>query len=389
MTETASAPAGHIVGDAIALPEPPLERVETSATREDRYAIHVVSSFDELLACIERAVGDARIGIITDETVDALYGPELRRGLRAGGHDVLGHVLPAGEQSKSRACADALWDWLAAIDFGRRDVLLAFGGGVVCDLTGWVASAYMRGLAYVNAPTTLLGMVDGALGGKVAVNHPAAKNLIGAFHQPTAVVSAVGLLRTLERRHLAAGLAEAIKKAVIASPEYLAVIECDVDRILGGDTAALHRLVAHASYIKSILVGRDPYEHDLRRPLNFGHTIAHPLETVTGYGPLLHGEAVAFGMVVESLIAARRGLLAAADLERLIALLRRAGLPTRQEELPAPAGATAVIDAMAKVRQIRAGSLRWVLPTGFGETRIVDDVSEPELRSALKARGMR
>jgi 3-dehydroquinate synthase len=374
--------------DHIALPDPPLDRVDACAVREDRYGIHVVSSFEALLARLEEEIDATRVGLVTDSGVDVLYGSDLVGGLRASGVDVHAHVLPAGERSKSRVSAEKLWNWLAAIDFERRDVLIAFGGGVTCDLTGWVASAYMRGISYVNVPTTLLAMVDGALGGKVAVNHPTAKNLLGAFHQPRAVVSDVTLLRTLERRQIAAGLAEAIKKAVIASPEYLELIERDIDRILDRDHDALVRLVAHASHIKSILVGRDPYEVDLRRPLNFGHTIGHPLETVTGYGPLLHGEAVAFGMVVEGEIAASRGLLAPEDLHRLIRLLRRAGLPTRNAELPVQPRAAAVVGALAKVRQIRAGSLRWVLPTAFGATAIVDDVSEDEVLAALCSRGM-
>jgi 3-dehydroquinate synthase len=187
---------------------------------------------------------------------------------------------------------------------------------------------------------------------------------------------------------VSAGLAEAIKKAVIASPAYLALIERDVDAILRREPAALRRLVAYAAHIKMALVGRDPYERDLRRPLNFGHTIAHPLETVTGYGPLLHGEAVAFGMVVESEIAVRRGLLDPATLDRLVALLVRAELPVYADRLPVPAHAADVIAAMDKVRQIRAGSLRWVLPTGIGATLIADDVTDAEIRAALAARGM-
>jgi 3-dehydroquinate synthase len=380
--------AGHTMIDHIALPDPPLGRIDASAVREDRYGIHVVSSFEELLARLEEEIDATRVGIVTDSVVDALYGRDVVRGLRASGVDVHAHVLPPGERSKSRVSAEKLWNWLAAIDSERRDVLLAFGGGVVCDLTGWVASAYMRGVTYVNVPTTLLAMVDGALGGKVAVNHPSAKNLLGAFHQPRAVVSHVAFLRTLERRQIASGLAEAIKKAVIASPAFLESIERDVDPILDRDHDALLRLVAHASHIKTILVGRDPYEVDLRRPLNFGHTIGHPLETVTGYGPLLHGEAVAFGMVVEGEIAASRGLLAREDLDRLVALLRYAGLPTRNAELPVQPRAGAVIAAMAKVRQIRAGSLRWVLPTAFGATVIVDDVTEDEVLAALHSTGM-
>ncbi len=382
------AAAGYEISDAIRLPMPPPSAIEAVAAREDRYVIHVVSSLPELVSRIDLLAGAARIAIVMDSTVEALYGAALLRGLRDGGREPSAHTLPVGERTKALRSARELWDWLAKIGMGRRDVLLAFGGGVICDLTGWVASAYMRGIPYVNVPTTLLGMVDGALGGKVAVNHPSAKNLLGAFHQPRGVVSDVALLASLDRRHLAAGLAEAIKKAVIASPAYLDLIEVDVEPILDRDPAALCRLVAYAAHIKTELVGRDPYEADLRRPLNFGHTIGHPLETVTGYGPLLHGEAVAFGMVVESEIARRRGLLDARDLQRLVALLRRAGLPTTAAELPVATTAERVLAAMAKVREIRAGSLRWVLPTAFGSTLIADDVGEREVRGALHACGM-
>jgi 3-dehydroquinate synthase len=259
---------------------------------------------------------------------------------------------------------------------------------VIADLGGWVASAYMRGIPYVNLPTTLLAQVDGALGGKVAVNHPLAKNLIGAFHQPAAVIANVGFLRTTSGRHLRAGLAETIKKAMIASPAYWVAIENDADAILARDPQALERLVRSAAAIKTALVERDPYEADLRRPLNFGHTIGHPLETVTGYGPLLHGEAVALGMVVESRIAAARGLLSVALLERLLTLLRRCGLPTTAAELAAPVEGEAVLAAMEHVRLIRAGSLRWVLPVDLGETVIADDVGDGEIRRALRDCGV-
>jgi len=259
---------------------------------------------------------------------------------------------------------------------------------VINDLGGWVASAYMRGVPYVNVPTTLLAMVDGALGGKVAVNHPVAKNLLGAFYQPQAVVANVGFLRTTTNRHLRAGLAEAIKKAIIASPDYLDFIEGYAEALVARDDDALMRLVVSAAAIKTELIERDPYEVDLRRPLNFGHTIGHPLETVTGYGPLLHGEAVAFGMVVESRIAADRGLLDEDAFERIVDLLRRCELPTTARDLPALIGADAVIRAMDKVRLIRAGSMRWVLPVAPGETVIADDVTEDEVRSALHAAGI-
>jgi 3-dehydroquinate synthase len=328
------------------------------------------------------------VAIITDEVVDGLYGAELVEGLREAGIAPIMHAIPAGEASKSLDQAVGLWHWLAQSAIARRDAIITLGGGVIADLGGWVASGYMRGLRYVNLPTTLLAQVDGALGGKVAVNHDVAKNLLGAFYQPTGVVSNVAYLKSIEERHLRAGLAEAIKKAVIASPAYWTFIETHTEAILARDLDALELLVRYASAIKTALVERDPYETDLRRPLNFGHTIGHPLETVTGYGPLLHGEAVAFGMVVESRIAANRGLLARDAFERVVALLRACGLPTAASELPVRIDGRALLAAMDKVKLIRAGSMRWVLPAAFGDTVIADDVDERETREALRQCGV-
>jgi 3-dehydroquinate synthase len=375
------------IHDAIALPTTAAP-VTARARRSDAYTVHVVSGMRELLERLAGLVDGAAAAVVTDETVHELYGAALVRGLRAAGVDPLVRTVPAGESSKSLTQAIALWDWLADSDLARRDVVVAFGGGVIADLGGWVASCYMRGIPYVNVPTTLLAQVDGALGGKVAVNHPLAKNLLGAFHQPLGVVADVGLLRTTTSRHLRAGLAEAIKKAIIASPEYLAFIEANADALLARDDDALRQLVVSAAAIKTQLIARDPYEADLRRPLNFGHTIGHPLETVTGYGPLLHGEAVAFGMVVESRIAAARGLLADDLLARIVELLRRCGLPTAAGDLPVAIDPDAVLAAMEKVRLIRAGSLRFVLPVAPGETVIADDVTEDEVRDALAASGL-
>jgi 3-dehydroquinate synthase len=259
------------------------------------------------------------------------------------------------------------------------------GGGVVTDMGGWVASAYMRGIPYVNLPTTLLAMVDGAVGGKVAVNHPVAKNLLGAFHQPGAVIAGIEFLRTTGDRELCAGLAETVKKALIASPAYWRFIEAHAERLRARDTDALLALVRAAASIKAALIARDPYELDLRRPLNFGHAVGHALETVTGYGPLLHGEAVAYGMVVETAVAVRRGIAPPALLDDLVRLLLRCGLPASADGLPVAAPQDELIVAMDKVRLIRGGSLRMVLPVALGETAIVDDVGERELREALEA----
>lgn len=380
---------GLRVSDAFALPRAD-ERVTASARREEHYRVHVTrdaaGSREPLRALLD---GVGTVAVITDETVDALYGPALRRRLRELDVDVIAHAVPAGEQSKSLDRAVELWHWLAESALGRRDLVLCFGGGVICDMGGWVASVYMRGVPYVNVPTTLLAMVDGALGGKVAVNHPTAKNLLGAFQQPAGVLCELDYLRSLDARQLAAGVAECIKKGVIASPAYFAFIERAASALVAGDPAALGTLVRSAASIKTALIERDPYEADLRRPLNFGHTIGHPLETVTGYAPLLHGEAVAFGMAAEARIAARRGWLDPSLLDRLLAVLEACRLPVDVTALPPDVTTDALVAAMEKVRLIRAGSLRWVLPVALGETVIADDVSEAEVRAALADCGVR
>jgi 3-dehydroquinate synthase len=246
----------------------------------------------------------------------------------------------------------------------------------------------MRGVPYVNLPTTLIGQVDAGIGGTLAVNHPVAKNLIGAFFQPRGVVSDVSFLRTLDRRQLRAGLAEAIKKAIIASPAYWRLIDAEAEAMLAGDLHALERLVHGAGAIKSELIERDPYEADSRRTLGFGHAIAHPLETVTSYKSLLHGEAVALGMVVEARLALERGLLANDTFVRIAGLLRRVGLPTCAAELPAPVDGDRLLPAIERIRLIRGGGYRFVLPLDLGETVIADDVSPDELRAALRGCGV-
>lgn len=379
---------GLRITDAIEMP-PYRGAVAARAQRDDSYLIHVTRSGPETQERLEELLdGVATVALVTDETVDSLYGADLRRSLRAAGVDVIAYAVPAGEASKSLDSAVQLWHWLAESRLGRRDLVIAFGGGVVNDLGGWVASAYMRGVPYVNVPTTLLAMVDGALGGKVAVNHPVAKNLLGAFEQPAGVVSDVRYLRSLDRRHLAAGIAECVKKGVIASPEYFSFIERHADDLLAGNLHALEQLVRAAAAIKTELIERDPYEADLRRPLNFGHTVGHPLETVTGYAPLFHGEAVAFGMAVEARVAEARGWLPDAVLARLLDVLSRCGLPVDSGSLPTGVRVDELIVAMEKVRLIRAGSLRWVLPLDLGETVIVDDVTEDEVRRALAGCGV-
>jgi 3-dehydroquinate synthase len=363
-------------------------RVEARARRADSYAIVVTRTPEQTLERLLQLVGDRHVAVITDENVAELYGPLVIGALRKAGVEPEVASVPAGERHKTLRQAFELLDWLTGTQVGRRDIIVNLGGGVVIDMGGWVASSYMRGVPYVNVPTTLIGQVDAGIGGKLAVNHPVAKNLIGAFFQPRAVVSDISFLRTIGRRQLRAGLAEAIKKAIIASPAYWRLIEDNVDAMLAGDERALEALVHGASAIKAELIERDPYEEDSRRTLGFGHAIAHPLETVTSYSELLHGEAVAFGMAVELQLAAARGLLAAEALERILGLLRRTGLPTTALELPAEVDGARLLEATERIRLIRGGGYRFVLPMDLGETVIADDVTSGELRRALRSCGI-
>jgi 3-dehydroquinate synthase len=373
--------------DAIELPEPGSE-VLGRAERTDSYPIVVTRSPEETVERLLQAIGDARVAVITDETVADLYGPLVVGALEKAGVGVEVATVPAGERHKTLRQAFELLDWLTGTQIGRRDVIVNLGGGVVIDMGGWVASSYMRGVPYVNLPTTLIGQVDAGIGGKLAVNHPVAKNLIGGFSQPRAVISDVSFLKTIGSRQLRAGLAEAIKKAIIASPAYWRLIEENADLIMAGDGHALEALVHGAGAIKAELIERDPYEEDSRRTLGFGHAIAHPVETVTGYSELLHGEAVAFGMAVEAQIAAARGVLSTERLDRILGLLRRVGLPTTALELPSELDGMRLLQATERIRLIRGGGYRFVLPIDLGETVIADDVTPDELKAALRRCGI-
>jgi 3-dehydroquinate synthase len=362
--------------------------VTTSIQRTSTYDIHVTSDEVTALSALADAIGDRRVAIVTDETVDRIYAQPIGDWLSNQGLKVQKMALPAGEGSKSLPAACRLLDWLAHGDIRRRDVLVAIGGGVVIDTAGWVASIYMRGISYINVPTTLLAQVDAAIGGKVAVNHDTAKNLIGGFYSPDAVVSCTGWLASLDARQTRAGLAEAIKMAIIASPQLFAFIEQNLVSLQGLSAASLGPLVHASSAIKCALVERDPYEVDLRRTLNFGHTVGHAVETATGYGPVLHGEAVAFGMCVAMRVALARGVLEPATASRVVAILRFLGLPVVLEDLPAIPVVDEVIADLEMVRQVRNGSLRFVLPTGIGSALIVDDVCDDEIRAAVNDRSM-
>ncbi|MFG2041322.1 3-dehydroquinate synthase [Dactylosporangium sp. NPDC048998] len=378
--------AYQVFSDRLAVPDVAEEPLLSGAVRSDWYPVHITVDESEALERLADEVGDRRVALISDDTVHALHAHRLAGALADRGIAVSTTTFPAGEASKSMATAARLLDWLASGAVRRRDVVVAMGGGVVVDTVGWVASVYMRGVPYINVPTTLLADVDAALGGKVAVDHHTAKNLIGAFYQPKAVVTNIGYIDTLDDRQLRSGLAEAVKKGIISSPELFELTERSHARILAREPEALRRLVHAATSVKCRLVERDPYERDLARPLNLGHTVGHALETVTGYGPVLHGEAVAVGIVAAALTSERRGLLPTDGLERMVGLLRDIGLPISLSQLPVDVAVEDLIGALEQIRKIRDGSLRFVLPTALGEVVIADDVSTDEIRAAVSAR---
>jgi 3-dehydroquinate synthase len=357
--------------------------IEVSLERQDTYRIHVVPDASAATDVLIDELDGRRAAVITERTVASLPAYGITEALDQRGLLLGSMIVDPGERSKSLDTAYRLIDWLAQVGFARRDVVVALGGGMIIDTVGWVASAFMRGVPYINVPTTLLAQVDAGIGGKVAVDHNAAKNLVGAFYQPRAVVSCLEFLGTLDPRQARAGLAEALKKAIIASPELVEFIERNADELVRCQPSAVGPLVRAASTIKTQLVGRDPYEVDLRRPLNFGHTVGHAVETTTGYGPVLHGEAVAYGMAVAVDISRARGLLDEALAERIVALIRRLGLPVRLQHLRSVPPIDDILGALDKIREIRDGSLRFVLPVELGTTLIAEDVTEDEVRQAL------
>jgi 3-dehydroquinate synthase len=318
--------------------------------------------------------------IVTDEHVIP-HADAVAASLNAAGFRTSTVVLPSGESQKALAVASGLYDRLVDLQVDRRTLIVAVGGGVIGDLAGFVAATYNRGLPLLMVPTTLLAMVDSSVGGKVGVNHPRAKNLIGAFHQPVGVWIDTAVLATLPDREYRSGLAEVVKYGVILDAEFFAYLEANADAVLRRDPAAVQHVVARSCRLKAEVVEKDEREETgLRAVLNYGHTFAHAFETVAGYGHWLHGEAVAAGMVCASRLAERRGLIPSEITGRQRRLLERFGLPVAPERW-------AVDDLLATIRSDKknvAGRLRLVLPRRLGEVGLFDDVPEAEVRAGLE-----
>ena len=317
--------------------------------------------------------------IVTNTTVGPLYLGRLERAL--AGKRLGAVVLPDGEQYKTLDTLARVFDALVERRMNRDACVAALGGGVVGDLAGFAAACYQRGVDYVQVPTTLLAQVDSSVGGKTGVNHPGGKNLIGAFHQPRAVVADTTTLGTLPPRELRAGLAEVIKYGLVADAGFLDWIEAHLEALLGLEAGALAHAIRRCCEIKAAIVADDEREHGRRALLNLGHTFGHAIETATGYGEWLHGEAVGAGMLMAADLSCRLGWLRHEDVERVRALLARAGLPVAAP----PIGAVRALELMGMDKKVLAGRLRLVLMRSLGEGVVEGDYPADALQATLAA----
>ncbi len=318
--------------------------------------------------------------VVTNATVASLHLEALRSGL--GERRIAQCVLPDGEQYKTLDTVSRVFDALVAEKFHRDGIVLALGGGVVGDMAGFAAACYQRGIGYLQLPTTLLAQVDSSVGGKTGVNHPGGKNLIGAFHQPRAVLADTATLATLPERELRAGLAEVIKYGCIWDAGLMDWLETSLPLLLARDPQALGEAVQRSCAIKAAVVGRDEREGGLRAILNFGHTFGHAIEAATGFTTYLHGEAVALGMLMAAELSCRLGLLDPPSAARIKALVERTGLPVEAPRI----GAQRALQLLRLDKKVLAGRVRLVLLESLGRARITDAYDGAALEALLRER---
>jgi 3-dehydroquinate synthase len=359
--------------------------MQTLTVNLDRrsYPIHIG---DGVLSMTGKFLRDARIqgkiAIVTNPTVAQLYLDSVHESLQQCGFAATPIVIPEGEEHKTLMTLSKILDALVSHRFERQDSVLALGGGVVGDLAGFAAAIYLRGIALVQIPTTLLAQVDSSVGGKTGVNHGDGKNLIGAFYQPRLVAIDVGVLASLPRRELVAGLAEVIKYGIIEDGEFFDVLEQKLGSLLTLNRQLMTQVISRCCAIKARVVEKDERENDYRAVLNFGHTVGHALEAATKYERFLHGEAVAIGMANAAKISAQRGFCDSTAARRVITLISKAGLPIA---VPAEVSAQSLIDSMEVDKKSAGGKIRYVMCAGIGRARFHPLTAE-EIAAAVCAR---
>jgi len=350
---------------------------------ERSYPIHIGSDILDDASLYVPHLASGRAAIVTNTVVAPLYLARVREALGTAGIQTLDIVVPDGEQAKEWRTLDQILDALMAARCDRQTTLIALGGGVVGDLAGFAAAVYQRGVPFIQLPTTLLAQVDSSVGGKTGINHPRGKNMIGAFHQPRAVITDVATLRTLPARELSAGLAEVIKHGLALDDAFTAWLEANVGRLLSGDADALTHAVRRSCELKAQVVAADERESGRRALLNFGHTFAHAIETGLGYGTWLHGEAVAAGMVMAAELSLRAGMIGEEDLRRVRELLGRARLPVAG---PPDLTPDRYLELMAIDKKAAGGRIRFVVLEAIGRAVLRADLREGLVREAIAAR---
>jgi 3-dehydroquinate synthase len=346
------------------------------------YPILIGTAFLERAGSLVHEAGlRGAAALVQDSAVAGTYGAAVRASLEAAGYRVAPVVVPSGEGSKSLAQLGRLYDALAEAEIDRASFVVALGGGVAGDLAGFAAATFLRGIDFVQIPTTLLAQVDASVGGKTGIDLPSGKNLAGAFHQPRLVLIDLDTLRTLPEAEVRAGMAEIVKYGVIADSDLFEYLESNLPAVRAHQPDVLAHLVGRSCEIKAEVVGKDERESGLRAILNYGHTVGHAVEAVAGYGTYLHGEAVAIGMAAAGEIAVRLGWLAAPEADRIRRLLAAYGLPTR---LRAPLAETELLHAMRRDKKSRAGELRFVLARRIGAVEVTP-VPEELVRAGLAA----
>jgi 3-dehydroquinate synthase len=328
-----------------------------------------------------RPLGTGQRGvIITDSNVEPLYAGRLVEALKAGGFEAAVLTVPAGETSKSMRQVDRLYERLPSLGLDRQSFVIALGGGVIGDLAGFVAATYLRGLPFIQVPTSLLAQVDSSVGGKVGVNLPQGKNLVGAFYQPRLVLADTQTLQTLPARELSAGFAEVIKHGAIRDAEFFQWLEREGGQVLAQRPAAVARAVKRCCEIKGGVVSADEREGGLRAILNFGHTLGHAMEALVDYVGMLHGEAIAVGMCCAAALSVMRAGLPEAEADRLVRLLAASGLPTRVGDRFSPGD---LLEAARTDKKAVAGRLRFVLLKRLGEAVVSDAVTDADIEEAV------
>jgi len=346
------------------------------------YPIHIGAGLLDRADLILPHLVQKRVAIITNTTVAPLYLARLTATLTAAGVAVHPVVLPDGEEYKNWETLNLIFDALLRWRAERKTTLIALGGGVVGDMTGFAAACYQRGVPFIQIPTTLLSQVDSSVGGKTGINHPLGKNMIGAFYQPRLVLADTDTLKTLPSRELSAGLAEVIKYGLIRDAGFLAWLEANMAKLRALDAEAITHAIYRSCEIKAQVVAQDEREGGIRAILNLGHTFGHAIETGMGYGVWLHGEAVAAGMVLAAQTSRKLGWLADEDVARTRALIRAAGLPDEAPDL----GLETWLDYMGHDKKVESGKLRFVLLKQPGEAVVTGEVPEGVLAAVLAAR---